>query len=818
MAQVIGASFGERLRQLREAAGLTQEELAGRAGLTAKGIAAIERGRRQRPYPHTVRALADALGLDSVGRTALLDGPAARPAAPATALTPSPLPVPPLPLIGREREVSEVRDFLRGDTRLLTLTGTGGVGKTRLALAIASASADDFPDGIVFASLVSLDDPALVLPTIARASGLTDTGGLPVRDRFHAILRERRMLLVLDNWERVLTAAPELTALLVACPQIAILATSRAPLRLRGEQEYLVSPLTVPELDRLPVADDLRSNAAVRLFVERAHDVAVGFALTQANAAAVAAICRRLDGLPLALELAAARTRVLAPIELLARLDTALPLLRGGPRDLPDRQRTMERAIDWSHDLLGEEERQLFRHLAAFVGGWDLRAAEAVGAKDGGDDVLVALTALVEQALVVVTAAAGMAARYRMLEPVRQYAVQRLAESGEETATRARHAACYLALAQEAEAGLNGAEQARWLDRLEEEHDNLRAALAWAVRAGEAEGGLRAAGVLSRFWWTRGHVAEGRRWVETALALPDAAPGHPRAEALNGAGNLAFMQGDYGAARGFHEGSLLLRRELGDTRNVAGSLNNLGLLAAQSGDLAGARTLYEEAIAINRAFGNRNWEAINLSNLADSLARGGDAAAALTLLRQALALFETTGNAWGLAMTRNGLGEVSHALGHHAMARDYFDQSLRGRRAIGDRRGLAQVLVGLSELAVDEGEPGTARARLGEALATARALADRQRIVACIEGFVSLAAVQGDAYRAFLLDGAATALRTAIGTPRPPSIGATLDRRLTPFRMALGEAAIAEARAAGASYPRTALLDALDADAPLGIR
>ena len=780
MAEEGAAPFGARLRALRETAGLTQEELATRAGLTAKGIAALERGRRRRPYPQTLRALADALRLDGAERAALVGGQPAMEEQPPAAPAHSPLPLSPTPIIGRAGELTEARALLlSGGARLLTLTGAGGVGKTRLALALAADVAADFPDGAAFAALAPLVDPALVLPTVARALGLAEAAGQPVREALHAALRERRMLLVLDNWEQVLAAAPEVSSLLAACPGVAVLATSRAPLRLRGEREYPVAPLSVPDLAHPPLAAQLADNPAVRLFVERARGVAPGFALTQANAAAVAAICRRLDGLPLALELAAARARLLSPTELLVRLDHALPLLAGGPRDLPDRQRTMERAIDWSYDLVAPGEARLFRSLAAFAGGWELQAAEAVGAdaEVAGDEVLAALGALVEQALVVAAPAPDTAVRYRMLEPVRQYATQRLAASGDEAAVRRRHAAHYLALAEAAEPGLAGADQIAWLERLEREHDNLRAALAWATHTGAADAGLRAAGALSRFWWTRGHVDEGRRWMDTLLALPGAAPTAGRAEALNGAGNLAFLQGDYGAARRFHEGSLGLRRELGDQHGVAGSLNNLGLLATQSGDLAGAGALYDEALAINRASGNRAWEAINLGNLADTRARGGDYPAARALLERGLALFEELGNAWGIAMIHAALGDVHRALGARAEAGDHFERSLERRRAVGDRRGLAQTLVGLGHLAIDAGDFAAARAQLGEALAIARALADRQRIIACIEGYAALAAAAGEARRALLLDGAATAQRAAIGTPRPPALVAALERR-----------------------------------------
>lgn len=774
-------SFGERLRQVREVAGLTQEELAAKAGMTAKGIAAIERGRRQRPYPSTVRALADALGLDERGRAALVGGRRSTTPPP----TPFPvvandLPAPPTALLGREHDRAAASTILLSEgTRLLTLTGTGGVGKTTLALTIARGVADRFADGVMFVALAPLTDPDLVVPTIARAFGLGSQAGRGMREIVHAALRDRRLLLVLDNWEQVIAAAPEVASLLLACPHVVVLATSRAALRLRGEREYPVTPLLVPTLARLPVAAQIAENPAVQLFVARAADVAPGFALTQRNASVLAAICRRLDGLPLALELAAARIRFLSPTELLARLDRALPLLTDGPRDLPDRQRTMERAIDWSYDLVAPAEAQLFRHLAPFVGGWYLDAVEAIGDTDDAvTDPLELLAALVEQALVVALPGFDTEGRYRMLEPVRQYALQRLIERGEEAAARQRHAEHYFARVEEAEAGLSGSEQVAWLDRLEREHDNLRAALAWSVQTAHAEPTLRTVGVLSRFWWTRGYVEEGRRWMEQSLALPGVVAPVVRAEALNGAGNLAYTQGDYAAARRFHEQSLALRRELADQRGIAGSLNNLGLLASHAGDLTGARALYEEAIAINRAAGNRAWEAINLGNLAESLVRSGEPTQARALLDRARALFEEVGNAWGIAMTFYGLGDAARAMGEVGQARDLFTQSLERRRKVGDRRGQVQSLVGLGELDTLAGDYGAAQARLGEALAIAQAISDRQRLIACLEGFVGLLLAQGERERAILTEAAALAEREAIGAPRPPNVAAALDGAL----------------------------------------
>ncbi len=384
--------------------------MASRAGLAAKGIGALERGERKRPYPHTIRALADALELSDAERGAFVasapkrTGMAFAPTTQSEGSAPA-LPVSPTPLIGREQDIAAVRSLHERDgTRLVSLIGPGGVGKTRLALEVAGQLEDRLPDGVAFAALAPVADADLVIPTIAQALGLREAGGRPVRELVHSYLKERRLLLVLDNLEHLLEATPEVAALLASCPSLSVLATSRAPLRLRGEQEYPVEPLPLPDLSRVPALEDVEDVASVRLLMERAREAAPGFGLTQANAAAIAAICRRLDGLPLALELAAARVRALDPTTMLARLDSALPLLSGGARDLPERQRTMEAAIRWSYDLLCPREQELLRRLSVFAGGWDLEAVEAVGAGDAtsAEEVLDLLSALVEQSLVAV--------------------------------------------------------------------------------------------------------------------------------------------------------------------------------------------------------------------------------------------------------------------------------------------------------------------------------------------------------------------------------------------------------------------------------
>jgi predicted ATPase/DNA-binding XRE family transcriptional regulator len=612
-------SFGALLRQLREGAGLTQEGLAARAELSVRGISDLERGVNRAPRPETAARLAEALSVTGEARTQFLQAgrePEEVPAARAT------LPMPPTPLIGRGHEVAAVRDLLKQSTvRLVTLTGIGGIGKTRLALEVAARVAKDYPDDVWFIDLAPLTDPQLIGAAIAQGLGLYEAAEHAIEAALITYLRQRRLLLLLDNVEQVIAGATVIARLLSHCPSLTVLVTSRAALRLRGERALAVPTLALPNLDQLALEGEQAD--AVALFVERFQAVQPAFRLTPENMHAVAAICIRLDGLPLAIELAAACGNLLSPSELLTRLEHRLDILTGGPHDAPPRLRTMGNAIAWSHELLTQDQKILFRRLGVFVGGatldaalwvagsttWDLDlflpptgaapAMSNLAASDAGElaHALDQLSSLVDRSLVLRSDADPEETRLRILETVREFALACLVASDEEHTIRRRQAAYFTALAEASAPQLRSGDQRTWLDRLEREHDNLRAVLAWALECGDAETALRLCGALALFWRTRGHLSEGRRWCAQALALGGVASPGARGDALYGHGTLAHWQGDYQAAEALYQASLALRRASGDKRGVALSLNSLGILADDVGEYDRALTLQQESLS-----------------------------------------------------------------------------------------------------------------------------------------------------------------------------------------------------------------------------
>jgi predicted ATPase/class 3 adenylate cyclase/uncharacterized protein HemY len=745
------------------------------------------------------------------------------------------LPPQPTPFIGREKEVNHIKEQLqRPGIRCLTLTGPGGAGKTRLALQAGAEVIDEFADGVFFFTLSETYDPTSVASEMERTLGIKEVEGQSLTDSLKDYLKSKQILLILDNFEQIANSSSMLTDFLRYCPRLKFMITSRVALRLYGEQEYAVPPMTLPDPRRHISIEELAKNEAIQLFMDRAKAVKSDFDLTEENAAAVVQICRRLDGLPLALELAAVRIRLLPPKSMLVRLESRLKLLTGGAKNLPARQQTLRAAIDWSYDLLNEQDRMLFRRMSIFVGGATFEAMEAVCNVVGDDeiDVLEQTESLVSKSLLRQQTQADGEPRFVMLETVREYAMERLLESEDAARLHAVHADYYLSLAEMVETKLTSAAQSTWLDILEVEHDNLQAALRWFVENGFVEQALRMAGSLSRFWLVRSYLTEGRRQLaevfavtdaqdevrnymtgvadlstigeevrgyiqegmqhlSQALSLPASGTATPswflaRAKALNGAGNLSQRQGDYEEAKLRYLESLAIRQELHDQPGVAASFNNLASVAYRQGDYKEARALYQESLTIKRQVGDKRSIAATLNNLGILSYQTGNYEESRQLYEESLTIRRQLGDRQGASVSLEGLGNIAFEEGNYELARAYLEECLAMRTDLNDRQGIAHVLQDLGELAFAEGDLDQARVRWQESLRTKQELDDKQGIVAALEGFARLESARQRYDWALRLASVAMTLRHTIESQLSETEQSRLNKWLDVARDALG--------------------------------
>jgi non-specific serine/threonine protein kinase len=767
------------------------------------------------------------------------------------------LPVQLTSFVGREREITEVKRLLT-TTRLLTFTGAGGCGKTRLALQVAVDVLEDYTNGVWLVELAPLSDPSLIPQVVAGALRVREQPGQPILSTLSDYLRSKQMILVLDNCEHLIAECAKLTdAFLHASPSLKILATSREGLGIGGELTYRVPSLSIPDLKNLPPVENLSQYEAVRLFIERAIFSQPTFAVTNQNAPAVAQICHKLDGIPLAIELAAARVKVLPVEQIAKRLDDSFRLLTGGSRTALPRQQTLRAAIDWSYNLLSEAERALLRRLSVFAGGWILEAAEAIcadlplpparggreraGVRVSGihpDETLDLLTHLVDKSLVVMECEGGEG-RYRLLETVRQYARDKLLESGEAADLRGRHRDWYLSLAEQSEPELRRRDQVAWLERLEAEHDNIRAALEWSLGGGEVEAGLRIAGAIQWFWFLRAHRIEGHEWLTRLMTKNADVSASVRAKALIGAGNIATGYGDHNRAMTLCEEGLALYRELGDREGIAKSLSILGVVEYSRSNYGQAAILCEENLALYRELGNKEGIALTLNLLGDSARLQGQYERATTLFEENLALSRELGDTLGIALSARGLGMVKLHQGDYKRATELFKEDLMRCREMKDEVGVVISLINLGDAARCQDDYDRAAALYEESLALCRETGytvlwwgpevilrrvgrvalhrghydrateifkeglslfrkrgDKRSIVECLEGLAAVAGAEGQPERAARLYGVAEALRKAIDVSLTPSFFPPLppdradhDRSVAAARAGLGEEA-----------------------------
>ena len=710
----------------------------------------------------------------------------------------SELPLQPTGLIGRAADLANAHTrLLEEDTRLLTLTGPGGTGKTRLALATAAEAANAFRDGVYLVDLTPVREPDLVLHAIARQLQITEEVGQALESQVVAFLAGRQMLLVLDNFEQVLPAGVMLTRLLASSPHLKLLVTSREPLQVSWERTLPVAPLAVPDMLRPTLLSELAEVPSVALYVQRTQAVSPEFRLSEQNARIVAQLCARLDGLPLAIELAAARSRLLPVEEILGRLSNRLAFLTGGAREQPARHRTLRAAIEWSYDLLTTSEQVLFRQLGIFAGDWSLAAAGAVvdppGAPTEDADAAQALfdgvASLVDKNLVRPSPKVVGDSRFGMLETIREYAFDRLQASGERPRIERRRAVFLVGLSEDVEANVFSQHQQAWLDRPERELANIRAALEWTLsEQGDAELGLRLTGALWAFWFLRGYQTEGREYLRKLFNGPRASgvPAPVRAKALFAAGFLASGQADNAVALDLHRDGLALQRAAGNQAGGALCLMGMARVHRDLGDAAAARTCAETGLSLARATGQQAIVGLLTNVLADACFYVGDLAAARTLYGDGLAIWRELGSPQGIEYSLGGLGELQRVDGRPAAARALFEEALVVGRALGDRPNIAIALGQLGLVALELGQMVEARTRFTESLLLSRDAGGRRSIALALEGLAAVAVTEGRADRAVRLAGAAHALRTVTGTRSPPGWEVDLGRRLGSARHSLG--------------------------------
>jgi predicted ATPase/class 3 adenylate cyclase/DNA-binding CsgD family transcriptional regulator len=755
---------------------------------------------------------------------------------------PNNLPIQPTPFIGREQEVEACEQLLeREEVRLLTLTGPGGIGKTRMALQVAAELSEIFPDGLYFVNLAPLRDAAFVVPTIAQVLDIKELAEQPLLDLLKVFLREKQLLLLLDNFEQVVSAAVQVAELLAACLQLKVLVTSRMVLHVQAEHEFAVPPLSMADPRHLPDVVALSQYEALALFIQRAQASRPEFQLTKANARAIAEICQHLDGLPLAIELAAARIKLLPPQALLARLTPRLTVLTSRARDVPERQQSLRQTIEWSYQLLDAEQQRLFRRLTVFAGGCTLQAIEAISATLDGEAgrVFEGVASLLDQSLLQQTEQGGEEARLVMLETIREYGLEVLEALGEMEKTRRAHAAYYLELAEEGEPELVIPGQAIWWKRLEREHENLRAALQWLTEqertAHEREMAFRLGGALLRYWEVRGHWSEGWNFLEWARAESEGVAVPVQVKVLMAAAYLLdHLEHDTDRAEALYEESLVLYRALGDPAGIALALNQLGEIAGSRGHFAAAYTRTEEALALYREVGDKQGIAWSLNTLADIISQQGEYARAILLNEESLALCRQVGDVEGIAWSLFGLahvlflssvdpakvhmlldegiaicrevghksgvawglsllGEVFLQQGDTVKARFLLEESVALSRAIGHWRSIVESLFVLGSIEALEGDYPAARTCYEESLAIVREIGANLSIHFSLERLAAVVAVQGDPGWAAHLWGATESLCETMGTPIPPVYRPDYDRSVAAARAQLSEKAFAAA-------------------------